>query len=171
MKQHQHLFPQSSQPPQLKCNLPLSNHHQKAPQPKGEHIKEDKGKEALYSEEAEKESTDSDPDKTYVTGSMVEPSRKKKLKKFDFITEDGRLSPLSLSFDFVFFSSEIFKSLSFRLDRLCHLAILCLDQHVHTLHHLESLLTNSLDILNIFDGRSCISEFVRKSLSLILKLS
>ncbi|GKC44117.1 putative reverse transcriptase domain-containing protein, partial [Tanacetum coccineum] len=44
--------------------------------------------------------------------------------------------PLSLSFDFVF-SSEISKSLSFRL------AILCLDQHAHTLHHLESLLTIS----------------------------
>ncbi|GJU84259.1 hypothetical protein Tco_1291805 [Tanacetum coccineum] len=50
------------------------------------------------------------------------------------------LELLSLSFDFVF-SSEIFKSLSFRLDRLCRLAILCLDQHAHTLHHLESLLT------------------------------
>ncbi|GKC68194.1 putative reverse transcriptase domain-containing protein [Tanacetum coccineum] len=84
---------------------------------------------------------------------------------------DFRLpSPLSLSFDFVF-SSEIFKSLSFRLDRLCHLAILCLDQHAHTLHHLESLLTISLDRLDIFEGISCISEFVRKSLSLILELS
>ncbi|GJR10606.1 retrovirus-related pol polyprotein from transposon TNT 1-94 [Tanacetum coccineum] len=80
------------------------------------------------------------------------------------------LLPLSLSFDFVF-SSEIFKSLSFRLDCLCHLAILCLDQHAHTLHHLESLLTISLDRLDIFEGISCISEFVRKSLSLILELS
>ncbi|GJX36197.1 hypothetical protein Tco_0247754 [Tanacetum coccineum] len=60
------------------------------------------------------------------------------------------------------FLSEIFKSLSFRLDRLCHIAILCLDQHAHTLHHLESLLTISLDRLDIFEGRSCISEFVRK---------
>ncbi|GJT98852.1 hypothetical protein Tco_1094370 [Tanacetum coccineum] len=68
------------------------------------------------------------------------------------------LEPLSLSFYFVF-ASEIFKSLSFRLDRLCHLAILCLDQHAHTLHHLESLLTISLDRLDIFEGRSCISEF------------
>ncbi|GJU97090.1 retrovirus-related pol polyprotein from transposon TNT 1-94 [Tanacetum coccineum] len=49
------------------------------------------------------------------------------------------LEPLSLSFDFVF-TSEIFKSLSFSLDRLCHLAILCLDQHAHTLHLLESSL-------------------------------
>ncbi|GKB87526.1 hypothetical protein Tco_0959798 [Tanacetum coccineum] len=80
------------------------------------------------------------------------------------------LELLSLSFDFVF-SSEIFKSLSFHLDRLCHLAILCLDQHAHTLHHLGSLLTISLDRLDIFEGRSCISEFVRKSLSLILELS
>ncbi|GKB44713.1 copia protein [Tanacetum coccineum] len=69
------------------------------------------------------------------------------------------LEPLSLSFDFVF-ASEIFKSLSFCLDRLCHLAILCLDQHAHTLHHLESLLTISLDRLDIFEGRSCISEFI-----------
>ncbi|GKD12113.1 hypothetical protein Tco_1196520 [Tanacetum coccineum] len=80
------------------------------------------------------------------------------------------LEPLSLCFDFVF-ASKIFKSISFRLDRLCHLAILCLDQHAYTLHHLESLLTISLDRLDIFEGRSCISEFVRKSLSLILELS
>ncbi|GJV33186.1 hypothetical protein Tco_1393586 [Tanacetum coccineum] len=58
------------------------------------------------------------------------------------------LEPLSLSFDFVFMF-EIFKSLSFSLDRLCHLAIFCLDQHAHTLHHLESLLTISLDRLDI----------------------
>nr|GEU66175.1 reverse transcriptase domain-containing protein [Tanacetum cinerariifolium] len=46
----------------------------------------------MSSEEAEKESTnsDSDDDETHVTGSMVEPSRIKKLKKFDFITKDGR---------------------------------------------------------------------------------
>ncbi|GJR52002.1 hypothetical protein Tco_1402523 [Tanacetum coccineum] len=69
-------------------------------------------------------------------------------------TKSLRKEPLSLSF-----SSEIFKSLSFRLDRLCHLAILCLDQHAHTLHHLESLLTISFDRLDIFEGRSCISEF------------
>ncbi|GJR11531.1 putative reverse transcriptase domain-containing protein [Tanacetum coccineum] len=58
------------------------------------------------------------------------------------------LEPLSLSFDFVF-TSEISKSLSFSLDRLCHLAILYLDQHAHTLHHLESLLKISLDRLDI----------------------
>ncbi|GKB99942.1 hypothetical protein Tco_0986079 [Tanacetum coccineum] len=93
-------------------------------------------------------------------------------KHFGLLTKERLhgLIPLSLSFDFVFLS-EIFKSLSFCLDRLCHLAILCLDQHAHTLHHLESLLTISLDRLDIFEGRSCISEFVRKSLSLILELS
>ncbi|GJR60659.1 hypothetical protein Tco_1502821 [Tanacetum coccineum] len=48
------------------------------------------------------------------------------------------LEPLLLSFDFVF-TSEIFKSLSSCLDRLCRLVILCLDQHAHTLHHLERL--------------------------------
>ncbi|GJV24405.1 hypothetical protein Tco_1377100 [Tanacetum coccineum] len=54
------------------------------------------------------------------------------------------LEPLSLYFDFVF-SSKIFKSLSFSLDHLFHLAILCLDQHAHTLHHLESSLIISPD--------------------------
>nr|GFB75428.1 hypothetical protein [Tanacetum cinerariifolium] len=58
--------------------------------PDGEHIKEDKYKKALSSKEAKKESTDSDSDdKTYVTGSMVEPFKKKKLKKFDFITKNA----------------------------------------------------------------------------------
>ncbi|GKD00698.1 hypothetical protein Tco_1170972, partial [Tanacetum coccineum] len=57
----------------------------------GEQIKEEKGKKDLSSEEAEKESTDiNSDDETHVTGSMVEPSRTKKLKKFDFITKDGR---------------------------------------------------------------------------------
>ncbi|GJW07558.1 hypothetical protein Tco_1569981 [Tanacetum coccineum] len=74
--------------------------------------------------------------------------------------------PLSLSFDFVF-AFEIFKSLSFSLDRLCHLAILCLDQHALTLHHLECLLTISLDRLDIFK-EDLVYHRLRKSLSLIL---
>ncbi|GJX69320.1 hypothetical protein Tco_0305047 [Tanacetum coccineum] len=78
------------------------------------------------------------------------------------------LEPLSLSFDFVF-TSEIFKSLSFSLDRLCHLAILCLDQHTHTLHLLESLLTISLDRLDILK-EDLVYQSLRKSLSLILEL-
>ncbi|GKE68180.1 hypothetical protein Tco_1526252, partial [Tanacetum coccineum] len=58
------------------------------------------------------------------------------------------LEPLSLSFNFVFMS-EIFKSLSFSLVHLFLLVILYLDQHAHTLHHLESLLIISLDRLDI----------------------
>ncbi|GJX48666.1 hypothetical protein Tco_0273856 [Tanacetum coccineum] len=43
-------------------------------------------------EEAEKESTnsDSDDDETHLTGSMVESSKIKKVKKFDFVTEEGK---------------------------------------------------------------------------------
>ncbi|GJW98970.1 hypothetical protein Tco_0180778 [Tanacetum coccineum] len=61
-------------------------------QPEGEHIKKDKGKKALSSEKGEKESTNInfDDDETHVTGSMVESSRIKKVKKFDFVTEDGK---------------------------------------------------------------------------------
>ncbi|GJU09431.1 hypothetical protein Tco_1131827 [Tanacetum coccineum] len=84
------------------------------------------------------------------------------------------LEPLSLSFDFVFMF-EIFKSLSFSLDRLCHLVILCLNQHAHTLHLLESLLTISLnnlclDNLDIFK-EDLEYQSLRKSLYLILELS
>nr|GEX58893.1 hypothetical protein [Tanacetum cinerariifolium] len=79
------------------------------------------------------------------------------------------LEPLSFSFDFVI-SSKIFKSLSFNLDRPCHLTILCLDQHAHTLHHLESLLTISLDRLDILK-EDLVYQSMRKSLSLILELS
>nr|GEX16372.1 hypothetical protein [Tanacetum cinerariifolium] len=68
------------------------------------------------------------------------------------------LEPLSLSFDFIF-SSEIFKSLSFNIDLLCHLAILCLDHYAHTLHHLKSLPTIYLDRLDILK-----EDFVYQSL-------
>nr|GEY17019.1 hypothetical protein [Tanacetum cinerariifolium] len=77
--------------------------------------------------------------------------------------------PLSLPFNFVILS-EIIKSLSFNLDRLCHLTILCLDQHAHTLHHLESLLTISLDRLDILK-KDLVYQSLQKSLSLILELS
>ncbi|GJR39451.1 hypothetical protein Tco_1087644 [Tanacetum coccineum] len=65
----------------------LHNPTKSSSQPEGEHTKKDKGKKALSSEEAEKESTDSDfdDDETRVAGSMVESSRIKKAKKFDFI--------------------------------------------------------------------------------------
>ncbi|GJS33279.1 hypothetical protein Tco_0531661 [Tanacetum coccineum] len=58
-------------------------------QSEGEHIKKDRGKKALSLEEAEKVSTnrDSDDDETHVTGYMVESSRIKKVKKFDFVIE------------------------------------------------------------------------------------
>ncbi|GKE30022.1 hypothetical protein Tco_1445406 [Tanacetum coccineum] len=79
------------------------------------------------------------------------------------------LEPLSLSFDFVF-TFEIFKSFSFSLDRLCHLAILYLDQHAHTSYLFESLLTISLDRLDILK-EDLVYQSLRKSLSLILKLS
>ncbi|GJV96220.1 hypothetical protein Tco_1547797 [Tanacetum coccineum] len=60
--------------------------------PEGEHIKKDKGKKAMSLEEAKKDSTNSDSnddDETHVTGPMVESSKTKKLKKFDFITKNG----------------------------------------------------------------------------------
>ncbi|GJX48560.1 hypothetical protein Tco_0273750 [Tanacetum coccineum] len=75
------------------------------------------------------------------------------------------LKPLTLSLDFVLMY-EIFKSLSFRLDHLCHLAILCLDQHAHTLHHLESLLTISLDRLDILKEDLFDHEHVIQRISL-----
>ncbi|GKB08168.1 hypothetical protein Tco_0836452 [Tanacetum coccineum] len=61
-------------------------------QTEGEHIKKDKGKKALSSKEAIKESTesDSDDDETHLSGSMVESSRIKKVNKFDLITKDGK---------------------------------------------------------------------------------
>ncbi|GJW26925.1 retrovirus-related pol polyprotein from transposon TNT 1-94 [Tanacetum coccineum] len=56
----------------------------------------DKGKNIISSKEAEKESTKSDSDdEAHVTGSMVTSSKVKKLKKFDFVTEDGRHVHLS----------------------------------------------------------------------------
>ncbi|GJR23545.1 hypothetical protein Tco_0972072 [Tanacetum coccineum] len=61
-------------------------------QTEGEHIKKDKGKKALSSKEAIKESTesDSDDDETHLSVSMVESSRIKKVNKFDLITRDGK---------------------------------------------------------------------------------
>ncbi|GJX31153.1 hypothetical protein Tco_0241008 [Tanacetum coccineum] len=94
----------------------------------------------------------------YLIGTLLVPSC--------FVIFD--LEPLSLSFDFVFMS-EIFKSLSFSLDRLCHLAIFCLDNHAHTLHHLETLLTISLDRFDILK-EDLVYQSLRKCLSLILEL-
>ncbi|GKB65297.1 hypothetical protein Tco_0921483 [Tanacetum coccineum] len=69
----------------------LQSSQKSSSQPEGEHIKKDKRKKALSSKEAEKESTNSDSDdETHMTGSMVESSKIKKVKKFDFITEDEK---------------------------------------------------------------------------------
>nr|GEW51283.1 hypothetical protein [Tanacetum cinerariifolium] len=50
----------------------------------------------MSSEEAKKESTKSNSDEeAHLTGSIVKSSKEKKLKKFDFVTEDGRHIHLS----------------------------------------------------------------------------
>nr|GEZ22535.1 hypothetical protein [Tanacetum cinerariifolium] len=72
-------------------SLPISSS-----QREGEHIKKDKGKKVMSLEEAEKESTENNFDEeAHVTGSMVKSFKEKKLKKFDFVTEDGRNINLS----------------------------------------------------------------------------
>ncbi|GJY80477.1 putative ribonuclease H-like domain-containing protein [Tanacetum coccineum] len=81
------------------------------------------------------------------------------------------LEPFLFDFDF---NSEIFKYFPFIVMFLCHLAILCLDQHAHTMHHLESLLTISLDNLCL-DNIDIVKEdleyqSLRKSLYLFLEL-
>nr|GEZ35789.1 hypothetical protein [Tanacetum cinerariifolium] len=60
-------------------------------QPEGELIKKDKGKVAMSSKDAKEKSTESDFDDDTINldGSMVESSKKKKMKKFDFITKGG----------------------------------------------------------------------------------
>ncbi|GJX29746.1 hypothetical protein Tco_0237825 [Tanacetum coccineum] len=60
------------------------------PQPEGELIKKDKGKKAKSSKDAEEEGTKSKSDEeTNLTGLMGESSKKKKMKKFDFVTKGG----------------------------------------------------------------------------------
>ncbi|GKC19481.1 hypothetical protein Tco_1021631 [Tanacetum coccineum] len=70
---------------------PPQNPQKGSSQPEEEHIKKDKGKKAMSLKDVEEESTESDYDDetTHVPGSMVESSKIKDLKKFDFITEDG----------------------------------------------------------------------------------
>nr|GEV58022.1 hypothetical protein [Tanacetum cinerariifolium] len=77
-------------PTTTQMQTPLQSPPKGSPQHEEEHIKKDKGKKAMSSEEAEKESTNNDSDdETHVTGSMVETSRIKKATKCDFVTEDG----------------------------------------------------------------------------------
>ncbi|GJU99751.1 pentatricopeptide repeat-containing protein [Tanacetum coccineum] len=68
----------------------LSKPPKNSSKPEGEQTKIDKGKKAMSSKDAKEESTKSDyDDKTiHVPGSTVESSKKKELKRFDFITED-----------------------------------------------------------------------------------
>ncbi|GJR20708.1 hypothetical protein Tco_0969235 [Tanacetum coccineum] len=70
---------------------PPQNPQKGSYQPEGEHIKKDKGKNAMSLKDAEEVSTESDSDDetTHVPSSMVESSKKKDLKKFDFVTEYG----------------------------------------------------------------------------------
>ncbi|GKD32803.1 hypothetical protein Tco_1248312 [Tanacetum coccineum] len=68
----------------------ISSPPKSSSQTEREHIKKDKGKKAMSSKDTEEESSDSESDDTInLTGSRVESSRMKKLKKFDFITDDG----------------------------------------------------------------------------------
>ncbi|GJU19191.1 hypothetical protein Tco_1152533 [Tanacetum coccineum] len=50
------------------------------------------------------------------------------------------------------------------LDRLCHLVILCLDQHAHTLHIMKALLQSPRIDLISFECEVCISDFVPEGL-------
>ncbi|GKB41207.1 hypothetical protein Tco_0886149 [Tanacetum coccineum] len=66
-------------------NPPISN-----PQTEGELSKKDTGKAAISSKDAEEEETKSDSENEHanLANYMVESSKKKKLKKFDFVTEE-----------------------------------------------------------------------------------
>ncbi|GJX79810.1 hypothetical protein Tco_0327959 [Tanacetum coccineum] len=73
-----------------RMQTPPQNPQKGSSQLEREHIKKDKGKKAMSSKDAEEMSTESDSDDetTRVPGSMVESSKKKDFKKFDFVTED-----------------------------------------------------------------------------------
>ncbi|GKE28116.1 hypothetical protein Tco_1443500 [Tanacetum coccineum] len=71
----------------------LSNPPESSSQPEREQTKIDKGKKAMSLKDAEEESTksDSNDDETrHVPGSMLESSKKKELKTFDFVTKNGK---------------------------------------------------------------------------------
>ncbi|GJW56314.1 hypothetical protein Tco_0103045 [Tanacetum coccineum] len=69
----------------------LTSPLKRSSQPEGALIKKDKGKETMSSKDAEEEGVESDSkdDTINLDGSMVESSKKKKMKKFDFVTEGG----------------------------------------------------------------------------------
>ncbi|GJV08110.1 hypothetical protein Tco_1345766 [Tanacetum coccineum] len=70
-------------------SLFLQSPSKSSSQPEGEQTKEDKGKKAMSSKDNEEESTksNSDDEKTNVVGSLAKSSKKKKLRKFDYVTE------------------------------------------------------------------------------------
>ncbi|GJV20578.1 putative reverse transcriptase domain-containing protein [Tanacetum coccineum] len=74
------------------CQSPFLNSPPKSsPQPEGELIKKDKVKKVMSSKDAEEEGTESgSDDEGNLTCPMGESSKKKKLKKFDFVTKGGK---------------------------------------------------------------------------------
>nr|GEV60539.1 hypothetical protein [Tanacetum cinerariifolium] len=60
-------------------------------QPEGKHIKKDKGKKDMSLKDVKEVSikSKSDDETTHVPGSMVESSKKKEFKRFNFVTESG----------------------------------------------------------------------------------
>ncbi|GJY57796.1 hypothetical protein Tco_0457688 [Tanacetum coccineum] len=68
----------------------LSSPPKTASQPEGEHVKKDKGKNFMSPKDAEEKETKSDFEiEARLSGSTIESSKKKHLKKFDFVTEQG----------------------------------------------------------------------------------
>nr|GEU32239.1 hypothetical protein [Tanacetum cinerariifolium] len=69
---------------------PYPSPSKRSPQPKGKLIKKDKGKKSMSSKDAEEEDIESDSNKkANLIGPIGESYKKKKLKKFDFITKEG----------------------------------------------------------------------------------
>ncbi|GJY54139.1 hypothetical protein Tco_0445803 [Tanacetum coccineum] len=73
---------------------PLQSPPRSSSQPEGEHIKKDKGKKGMSSEEAEKESTESDSDdEAHVIGSMVPLRRaESRITNCDVLTRKGPIT-------------------------------------------------------------------------------
>ncbi|GKC26519.1 hypothetical protein Tco_1033813 [Tanacetum coccineum] len=68
----------------------LSSPPKTTSQPERELIKKDKGNHVMSSKDAEEKETESDSEpEVKLSGSMVESSKKKYLKKFDFVTKKG----------------------------------------------------------------------------------
>nr|GEU54405.1 hypothetical protein [Tanacetum cinerariifolium] len=72
-------------------SVPSAGQADRSSQTEGDHMKKDKGKKAMSSKDVKEVSTESDSnvETTHVPGSMVESSKKKELKKFNFVTKNG----------------------------------------------------------------------------------